>query len=847
MSSSPRSKRRQSTTSPRRPEAVKRNHKALRSRESAKRREIPVLPDTETLEKIEVQLPPKRRLDPMLAREVAKYGPQPLPSREYLLQTLQAVGRPMPFEELVAALDVQPHEHELFERRLGAMQRDGQILRNRRGDILLPEKAELIRGRVQGHPDGFGFVVRDDGGPDIFLGPKEMREVLHGDRVIVRIVGRDARGRFEGKIVEVLERGLSRVVGRVIVEHGVMLVAPEDKRVAQDILIAAGGKRAKPGDVVVVELIAPPTRYTQPIGKIIEVLGRYDDPGMEIEIALRKHALPFEFSREAKAEARKLPEAVRKKDLAGREDLRALPLVTIDGETAKDFDDAVFAERVGKGYRLIVAIADVSHYVGSGSALDEEAFERGNSVYFPRRVIPMLPEKLSNGLCSLVPHEDRLCLACEMWLSPRGRIERYRFFPAVMHSHARLTYTLVAKALYERDEAARTQLAALLPMLETLDAVFRLLLKQRQLRGAIDFDTTEVRFEFDEQGKIARIVPEVRTDAHRLIEECMLAANVCASEFLTEHEHPALYRVHEPPDAEKIAKLREFLAGFGIALPGGDTPTPKHFARVLDEIRGRPDEQLLQMVILRSLKQARYSPENVGHFGLAYPCYTHFTSPIRRYPDLVVHRAIKAVLAGTRYEPVHAWEEIGEHCSMTERRADEATRDVLNWLKCYFMQQHIGETFTGTITAVVPFGLFVTLDEVFVEGLVHISELGPDYFHFDEVRHELIGERTKVRYRLADRLRVQVVRADLETSKIDFRLIERLPPPNMPPKHARTDEQAAGAEERAGKTAPRRAKAKPSGNHGKGESSLAASIAAPSAMSPQESGKRRRRRGATHE
>jgi len=735
--------------------------------------------DVEALAEVAASLPPKRRADPFLAREVVRYGAQPLPSREYIIETLEEAGQPLTLGELSQLLEIRPYELALFERRLAAMARDGQILMNRRGAVLLPEKAALIPGRVQGHPDGFGFVLRDDGGPDIYLSPKEMRLVLHGDRVLVRIIGTDPRGRPEGKIVEVLERGVTRVVGRVIVEHGVMLAAPEDKRIAQDILIAPpAGKRGRskvaPGDVVVVEIVEPPNAYAQPIGKIVEVLGRYDDPGIEIEIALRKFDLPFVWSSAAKAQTRRLPDAVRATDLRGRVDLRDLPFVTIDGENAKDFDDAVFGERVGKGFRLLVAIADVSHYVKPETALDQAAYERGNSVYFPRRVIPMLPEKLSNGLCSLVPHEDRLAMACEMFLSPRGKVERYRFFPAVIHSHARLTYTVVAKALYEGDKAARETVGELLPHLEALDSIFRVLLAARKRRGAIEFETTEVEFLFDDQGKIAGVKPVVRNDAHRLIEECMLAANVCASEFLAEHEHPTLYRVHEPPDTEKIAKLRQFLAGFGITLPGGDEPTPKDFARVLEQIAGRSDAPLLQMVILRSLKQARYAPENVGHFGLAYPCYTHFTSPIRRYPDLLVHRAIKAVLAGTRYVPKRPWEEIGMHCSMTERRADEATREVMNWLKCYALQEHIGEIFTGTVTAVVPFGLFVTLDDLFVEGLVHISDLGADYFQFDDVGHALIGERTRVRYRLADRVKVQVARADLATSRIDFRLIEKL-------------------------------------------------------------------------
>lgn len=711
-----------------------------------------------------------RQADPYLEREIAQY-PNPLPSREYVEQILADKGVPLRFEELCDALEITEEEVGLFERRVRAMERDGQVIRNRRGSLILPDKADLIRGRVSGHADGFGFLIRDDKQPDVFLGPKEMREVLHGDRVIARIVGTDRRGRPEGKVVEILERANQRVVGRVLEKHGVLFVVPEDRRIAQDILITPEGKRPSEGQVVTVELVEQPTKLAQPIGRVVEVLGNYADSGMEIEIALRKHQLPFDFSPAAMELARKLPDKVRKKDWAGREDITELPLVTIDGETAKDFDDAVYCERQGRGFRLIVAIADVSHYVEAGNALDVDALERGNSVYFPRRVIPMLPEKLSNGLCSLVPHVERLCMACDMSLSANGEIKAYRFYPAVMYSHARLTYNQVAAALYEGDHAQRAELKPLLPHLENLDKLFRVLLKSRALRGAIDFETTETRMIFDDNGKIERIVPEVRNDAHRLIEECMLAANVCASEFLQSRQQPALYRVHEGPTPEKLAKLRTFLAEFGYGLSGGDEPHARDYAKLLEQIRNRPDAQLLQTVMLRSLRQAVYSPDNVGHFGLAYEAYTHFTSPIRRYPDLLVHRAIKAALKGER-QAAGDWDAIGLHCSQTERRADDATRDVVAWLKCFYMQDKVGEEFEGSVSAVVPFGLFVALDDIFIEGLVHISDLGADYFHFDEARHELAGERTGTRYRLSDRVRVQVIRVDLGTTKIDFRLIE---------------------------------------------------------------------------
>ena len=717
-----------------------------------------------------------RRSDPFFERESQKYD-FPLPSREFVIQTLGEHGVPLAFADLASALDILPEELPFFERRLFAMQRDGQVMRNRRDAYLLPAKADLIRGTVQGHPDGYGFVTTDDEGPDIFLGPNEMREVLHGDRVMVRVAGMDRRGRPEGKLVEVLERANTRIVGRVLVENGVTLVVPENRRICQEIMLAPGGKaKVKPvaGQVVVVEIIEQPTRYAQPIGRIVELLGNYADPGMEIEIALRKHELPFEFSAEAKEQARRLPDKVRKMDWKGREDITALPLVTIDGETARDFDDAVFCERQGRGFRLVVAIADVSHYVTVGSALDGEGYERGNSVYFPRRVIPMLPEKISNGLCSLNPQVERLCMVCDMAISQTGVIKQFRFYPAVMFSKARLTYNQVAAALYDKDAAALEVVGELLPHLQNLDKLFRVLLKARAKRGAIDFETQETRMIFDDNGKIEKIIPESRNDAHRVIEECMLAANVCASEFLQANEHPALYRVHEGPTPDKLAKLRDFFAEFGLQLGGADEPRASDYGRLLEQIQGRPDLQLLQTVMLRSLRQAVYSPENVGHFGLAYDAYTHFTSPIRRYPDLLVHRAIKAVLSGQRYQPVQDngdWEAIGMHCSMTERRADEADRDVENWLKCYYMRDRIGEEFDGSVSSVVPFGLFVALDDVFVEGLVHISDLGNDYFHYDDAHHTLVGERGGERYRLSDRIRVQLVRVNMEASKIDFRLV----------------------------------------------------------------------------
>jgi ribonuclease R len=709
----------------------------------------------------------RRAADPQRAREAARYA-EPLPSRELILQTLEDEAVPVDERRLAQLVGVRRKEAEAFARRLAAMERDGQILRNRKGAILVAGKVDVVRGRIEAHPDGYGFVVPDDGGADLFLAPGEMRQVMHGDTVLVRPAGIDRRGRREGRIVEVVERAHRRIVGRLHTERSVAFVAAADRRIQHDIVIEPGALRgAKPGQIVTAELVVQPGPNVQPIGRIVEVLGDFGDPGMEIEIALRKHELPFEFSPAAKGIAARLPRAVRPADLKGRRDLRATPFVTIDGETAKDFDDAVYCEPAGKGFRLLVAIADVSHYVEPRDALDDDARERGNSVYFPRRVIPMLPEKLSNGLCSLNPDEDRLAMVCDIAVGARGELARYQFYPAAIRSHARLTYTQVAQAIYETPARVGSAVAPLLDQLKTLDQVFRALLHARGRRGAIDFETIETEIEFDDRGKIARIVPRPRNDAHRLIEECMLAANVCASDFLQRRGHKALYRVHEGPTPEKLEALRGFLKSFGLALGGGETPHAKDYARLLDSVKTRPDVQLLQTVLLRSLKQAMYSPENVGHFGLAYEAYTHFTSPIRRYPDLVIHRAIKAALGGGSYDPGD-WVALGLHCSMTERRADEATRDVQAWLKSYYMRDRVGEEFAGSVSAVTSFGIFVALDDVYVEGLVHISELGNDYFQFDPVGHLLRGDRTRRQFRLGDRVRVRVVRVDLELARIDF-------------------------------------------------------------------------------
>jgi ribonuclease R len=717
----------------------------------------------------------RRARDPHYERERTRYD-EPLPSREYILEVLYEQGVPVPEEELATLLEIKETERTPFERRLAAMERDGEIMRNRRNAICVASKLDLIRGVVHGHPEGYGFVIREDGArPDLFLSYNEMRKVLHGDRVMVRVAAVDRRGRQEGKVVEVLERAQQRIVGRLRSEHGVLVVVPEDKRINRDFLIPAdenGG--ATPGQVVTVQIMVQPDKHVQPVGRVVEVLGNYADPGMEIEIALRKHALPHVFSREVERMCELFPAGVDDADRDGRIDVRDLPLVTIDGETAKDFDDAVYCAPLtlkrgaGKGgFRLVVAIADVSHYVAHAEALDREAQERGNSVYFPRRVIPMLPERLSNDLCSLNPDVERLCVVCDMEIAADGEFRDYTFYPAVMRSHARLTYTAVAQIIEDPKSEPAERWRDLVPHLENLYRLYKVLAKARAKRGAIDFETIETQIVFDDNGKIARIVPVRRNDAHRVIEECMLAANVCASDFLRKRKQPMLYRIHEGPTPEKLVALREFLKGFGLTLSGGDTPTAKDYAKLLDRVKDRPDAQLLQTVMLRSLQQAVYSPDNVGHFGLAYESYTHFTSPIRRYPDLLIHRAIKSALKRKLYSPGD-WHALGAHCSMTERRADEATRDVTNWLKCYYMRDKVGESFMGTISGVAAFGAFIALDDLYVEGLLHVSELGNDYYHFEPAKHELMGERTKKRYRLGDRLRVKVVRVDLDTTKIDF-------------------------------------------------------------------------------
>ncbi len=712
-----------------------------------------------------------RSSDPQLERESELYE-SPIPSRALILQVMEEKGVPVKKIDLIKILEIQDKEIIFFEKRIRAMERQGQVLINRKDVLCISKKINLSSGRVMGHPDGYGFLIPDDEAmDDIFLSPREMAQVFNKDRVMVQVTGQDRRGRLEGKIVEILERMNKVLVGRVIQRQGVTVVSAEDKRISQDILIPYDlDLNAKTGDIVEVEITTQPSFKSKPMGKVINILGNYSDSGIEIEIALRKHNLPYEFKKEVIKEAEAFNQEVKENDFKGRIDLRDLPLVTIDGETARDFDDAVYAEPTTNGWRLVVAIADVSNYVKEKSQLNESALERGNSVYFPRRVIPMLPEALSNGLCSLNPNVDRLCMVCDMTFDLKGDITNYKFYPSVMNSKARLTYTIVDRILNHDDEAIKKEFQKSYSHLVNLQNLFKLLSKKREKRGAIDFDSSETSIVFNDKGKIDFIKPIYRNEAHRIIEECMLSANVCAANYLLDNPGDGIYRNHETPSEEKLTNLRDFLLDFGLTLGGGSEPTVKDYGEILKKISNRPDAHLLQTVLLRSMQQAAYSSKNLGHFGLAYSAYTHFTSPIRRYPDLMVHRAIKSILKDKK-TGIKDIGVIAIHCSTTERTAEDATRDVESWLKCYFMQDKVGQSFWGTVAGVTGFGLFLELDDIYIEGLLHVTELGNDYFTFDKARHAMVGEKTNLTYRLGDRLQVKVIRVDLDSIKIDLGLI----------------------------------------------------------------------------
>lgn len=720
----------------------------------------------------------KKTKDPYYKRESEKYA-DPIPSREYIMHLLEEYGRPMSRHQLIDKLALhQEQKQESLGFRLKAMLRDGQLMQDRRGRFCLMQKINLLRGSVQGHPDGYGFFIPDESGEDMILSAKEMKAVMHGDIVLAYQSGVDRRGRPEGKIHEVIEHANATVVGRFFTEHGVSFVLPDSKRLTQDISIPPEFiHQAKNGQMVLVEIIAFPNKRAQAIGRVIHVLGEHMAPGMEIQVALYAHGIPFEWPDDVMVDVAKISQQIDESQLKGRTDLRHLPFVTIDGEDAKDFDDAVYCYKKPKGgFQLYVAIADVSHYVHKDSALDKEAARRGNSVYFPGKVIPMLPEALSNGLCSLNPQVDRLCMVAEMSISADGKISRSRFYRAVIHSHARLTYTQVAQWLSQgATDDAHSSLWLLLCSLYDL---YQVLLSTRKLRGAMDFETTETRIEFDENKKIKCIVPVIRNEAHKLIEECMLAANVATAKYLEKAEIPTLYRVHAAPEEDKITALRQFLGELGLQLAGGKKPGPKDFQRTMNQIGDRPERHLIETVMLRSLKQAQYIEANEGHFGLAYSAYTHFTSPIRRYPDLLIHRAIGHLIDSQPMpEFVYTHEDmgrLGKHSSMTERRADEATREVVTWLKCEYMQDKIGQLFKGRISAVTSFGIFVELDDIYVEGLVHVTSLNNDYYNYDAVKHRLIGARGGRMYCLGDKMMVLVARVDLDERKIDFEPVEEV-------------------------------------------------------------------------
>ncbi len=718
----------------------------------------------------------KHKSDRFAEREAEKYS-HPIPSREFILEFLAERGRPATLRQLLAELSLEEsHEKEALKRRLTAMARDGQLIQNRRGAYCLLDKMDLISGRVVGHKDGYGFIIPDDGSDDLFVNARQMRIVFHDDKVLARVATIDHRGRREGAIVEVIEHNTRELVGRLLSESGSFIVQPTNIRIAQDIFIPSDMiNQAKPGQMVVVEITTQPSLTSRPVGKIKEIMGDHMAPGMEIDVAIRNHELPHEWPEAVLQEAARFSENVSPDAIQNRLDLRELPFVTIDGEDAKDFDDAVYCKKRSDGWTLYVAIADVSHYVRWDSALDKEALNRGNSVYFPERVIPMLPEVLSNGLCSLNPKVDRLALVCEMMINTTGKITEYHFHEAVFHSKARLTYNQVHAMVVLEDAALQKEFSVVLPHLQELFALYYLLHKTRKKRGSIDFDLPETKIIFGKDRKIERIVALERNDAHRLIEECMLCANICAARYLLKNDCPGLFRNHEGPSPEKLMDLRKFLNEHGLTLPGKETPTPRDYAQLLEIVAERPDAHVIQTVLLRSLSQAVYDPENKGHFGLAFDAYTHFTSPIRRYPDLLVHRAIRRILhkkfVPGEVEPIY--EKYGEHCSMTERRADEATREAVNWLKCEYMLDKVGEEFPGVISSVTSFGIFVELKDIYVEGLVHISLLPNDYYHFDPRRHEIYGERSGARYGLGCPIQVKVVRVDLDEGKIDFVIAEK--------------------------------------------------------------------------
>ncbi len=713
-----------------------------------------------------------KKKDPFFDREAQKYV-KPIPSREFIIQYLEDLGLPVRRSQLIKAFNLKSKEsQEALRRRLNAMLRDGQLMTNRKGSYALVKQMALVRGYVICHKEGYGFLVPDEGGDDVFLSPRQARTLFPGDRILASITTENERGKREGIVVEILERNFTQIVGRYFEEKGVAFIEPSNKNLTQEIIIPKGKEGdAREGQIVVAEILSYPTERSSATGQVVEVLGDHLAPGMEIEVAIRAHGLPFAFPNEVLEESDAIATTVTKEAKNGRQELQHLPFVTIDGEDAKDFDDAVYCKKHEKnGWILYVAIADVSHYVRFDTALDQEALNRGNSVYFPSHVIPMLPEVLSNGICSLKPNVERLAMVCEMHITGVGEIARYGFYDAIIKSHARLTYD----GVFEQLEKKAKKPSVLLPHLQELQNLYKALLKQRKARGALDFSRIETKIIFAADRKIERIEPVQHNYVHGIIEECMLASNVCASQFLLQAKIPALYRVHEGPNPERLTALRHFLGGLGLSLGGGEKPKAIDYANLLEKISGRPDEHLVQTILLRSLRQANYTPENIGHFGLAYEAYAHFTSPIRRYPDLINHRGIRYLLHKGKvkdygYTPV-MMQDFGDHSSLTERRADDATRDAIAWLKCEYMQDKVGKKFAGIISGVTNFGVFVELKDVFVEGLIHITSLKNDYYTFDAPHHRLVGKRSGAVYRLGDPIKVMVAKVNLDDREIGFEL-----------------------------------------------------------------------------
>ncbi len=754
--------------------------------------------------------------DSQAADEAARYE-NPIPSRLFIMETLEKRGAPTSHRSLCRELGVEDEEQkEALMFRLKAMIRDGQLLQNRKNAFALISKLDLIKGRVQGNKDGFGFLIPDEGGEDLYLSPREMRQLFDGDRAVVRETGTDHRGRREGQLVEVIERNTTQLVGRFYTESGAAFVVPENQRINREVIVQPGPLMPTDGQYVLLEITEQPGKRNMPMGIIKEILGDRADAGMEIDVAVRTHNIPHVWPEDVEKQCRKFKAEVAERDKPRRVDLRDTPFVTIDGEDARDFDDAVYCEtKKSGGWRLYVAIADVSHYVKPTTALDKEAENRGTSVYFPGHVIPMLPEILSNGLCSLNPDVDRLAMVCEMTISAAGKLSGYKFYEGLIRSHARLTYNqvweMLSRPLSDEGKQYRKDRKALVPHIEELYNLYNTLIKVRAERGTIDFETVETQIVFGRNRKIDQIVPAVRNDAHKIIEECMLCANVSAAKFLAKHNLPGLYRVHEGPTLEKRLNLNSFLGSLGLSVPSGKI-TPADIQILLSKVKDRPDYQVIQTVVLRSMSQAIYTNDNQGHFGLAFKEYAHFTSPIRRYPDLLVHRAIRHIIRSditSRHvqrtgaktlskKSIYPYEaesihQLGEHCSGTERRADLATRDAMDWLKCEYMQQHIGQTFTGVVSAVTGFGLFVELRDVYVEGLVHVTGLPDDYYHYDNVHHRMRGERSGRTFGLGDELEVIVSSVNLDDKKIDFELVSTVRSGKRKPSKSSSGQSASGA------------------------------------------------------